>query len=143
MKYKIFIEPEREEEIIIYAHEKNELIEKIEALIAGDREELVGYSEREVVRLCASDVYCFVVEDTKVYALTENEKLLLRERLYQLEERYASVFLKINQSCLVNVKKIARFDSSIGGALMVILKNGYRDYISRRQLKNVKERIGF
>ena len=50
--------------------------------------------------------------------------------------------MKINQSCLVRVDKIKRFHSSIGGSLMVTLEGGYRDYISRRQLKIVKERIG-
>ena len=31
---------------------------------------------------------------------------------------------------------------TLGGSLTVVLKNGYRDYVSRRQLKAVKERMG-
>jgi len=38
---------------------------------------------------------------------------------------------------------IKKFDVSFGGALTVIFKNGYTDYVSRRQMKIVKERIGF
>ena len=53
-----------------------------------------------------------------------------------------SDFVKLNQSCIVNIKKIECFDASLGGALKVTLKNGYRDYVSRRQLKAVKERLG-
>ena len=64
-------------------------------------------------------------------------------RLYQLEELLDASFVKINQSSIVNVKKIERFEASIGGALLVILQNGHRDYVSRRQVKAVKERIGF
>ena len=52
-------------------------------------------------------------------------------------------YLKINQSCIVNIKAIKQFDVSLGGSLMISLKNGYRDYVSRRQVKAVKERIGF
>ena len=63
-------------------------------------------------------------------------------RLYQLEELLPSDFLKINQSCLVNIEKIKRFDSSIGASLRVMLDDGDRDYVSRRQLKTVKERLG-
>ena len=75
-------------------------------------------------------------------ALTECDRLQLKMRLYQLEEKFSDRFVKINQSCLVNMDKIARFDASIGGALMVTLKNGYKDYISRRQVKAVKDRVG-
>jgi len=67
----------------------------------------------------------------------------LNHRLYQLEERLGTRFLKINQSCLANIQQIQRFDASLAGALLVIFKNGYRDYVSRRQLKTVKERMGF
>ena len=40
------------------------------------------------------------------------------------------------------VEQIKEFKASIGGSVMVIFQNGYKDYISRRELKNVKERIG-
>ena len=143
MKYNLIIEPEREEEVIVYAHKRSELTDRIEAVVISENEDLIGYTEQGVIRLDLADIYAFTVEDSKVYALTECEKMVLKLRLYQLEERYSYEFLKINQSCLVNVKMIKRFDSSIGGSLMVELKNGYRDYVSRRQLKAVKERIGF
>ena len=51
-------------------------------------------------------------------------------------------FIKINQSCLANKKKIKKFEYTIGGSLRVVFKNGYIDYIARRELKNVKERMG-
>ena len=56
--------------------------------------------------------------------------------------KICSNFVKINQSCIVNVNKIERFDTSVSGTLKVSLKNGYTDYVSRRQLKPIKERIG-
>ena len=143
MKYNLIIEPEREEEVIVYAHKRSELTDRIEAVVISENEDLIGYTEQGVIRLDLADIYAFAVEDSKVYALIEREKMALKLRLYQLEERYSYEFLKINQSCLVNVKMIKRFDSSIGGSLMVELKNGYHDYVSRRQLKAVKERIGF
>ena len=37
---------------------------------------------------------------------------------------------------------IDRFNASIGETLLVIFKSGYKDYVSRRQIKNVKERMG-
>ena len=143
MKYKIYIDREREEEILIYAHEKNHLVERIEELILEQQRDILAFGDGEVVRLCEDEIFCFVVEEGRVFALTERDKFQLKMRLYQLEEQFSDRFVKINQSCLVNVDKIARFDASIGGSLMVTLKNGYKDYISRRQMRTVKDRIGF
>jgi DNA-binding LytR/AlgR family response regulator len=74
--------------------------------------------------------------------MTENETFQLKERLYMLEEMLDDSFLKINQSCIANIHKIKKFDASFSGALFVTLQNGYKDYVSRRRLKAVKERIG-
>ena len=51
-------------------------------------------------------------------------------------------FIYINQGCLANINLIDRFDASIGGTLLIIFKSGYKDYVSRRQLKKIKERLG-
>ena len=77
-----------------------------------------------------------------MWLLHANEKYLIKQRIYVLEEMYNNTFIKINQSCLINIDKIKRFDASLSGFLLVTLKNGYSDYVSRRNLKNVKERLG-
>ncbi len=143
MKCTVKIDKSREEEILIYAHEKNSLIEEIEELVLTKSLELIGYKEKEIIKILPTDVYCFNVENNKIYAVLKNEKLQLKQRLYEIEELLDETFVKINQSCIVNTKKIERFDASFTGSLLVILKNGYKDYVSRRQLKIVKERIGF
>ena len=142
MKYSFFTDPDRDEEIIIYAHEKSKLIERIEQLVLSEDTPLIGYTDRGTTVLDAADISCFFLEDGKVFALTDGKKYSLRLRLYQLEERFPD-FLKINQSCIVNVDMIESFKTSLGGSLMVTLKGGFRDYVSRRQLKTVKEKIGF
>ena len=142
MKYKIYIDGECEDEVIIYARERNALIDRIEELILSQQKDIIAYGNGGAVKLSEDEIFCFVVEEGRVLALTECDRLQLKMRLYQLEEKFSDRFVKINQSCLVNMDKIARFDASIGGALMVTLKNGYKDYISRRQVKAVKDRVG-
>ena len=143
MKYTIIIDKNREEEVIIYAKEKSELTDEIERLVSGNSFEIIGYDKNgDGVRLATDDVYCFTVEDNKIFAITEKEKLRLRCRLYQLEEVLPEYFVKINQSCVANIRKIARFDTSVSGTLLIKFKNGYKDYVSRRQMKAVKERFG-
>ena len=142
MKIKTFIDRDHEEEIIIYAHERGELVEEIEALVQSRSSELVGFKDTAIKPINVTDVYCFSVEDNKVYAILEKEKWQIKQRLYSLEDTLDKSFIRINQSCIANLKKIERFDVSFGGSFLVIFKNGHRDYVSRRQLKKVKERIG-
>ena len=142
MKCKTVIDKNREEEVIIYAHERNETVESIERIVSSAKLELIGYSGKSAVRLKQAEVYCFTVENNKVYAITECEKLQIKLRLYQIEEIADKSFVKINQSCIANIGHIKKFDASVSGTLRVIFKNGYTDYVSRRQLKSVKERLG-
>ena len=143
MKYSIIIDKERDEEVIIYAKERGELVERIEALLRERKSDvIVAVSGNDTVMLGAGDIICFTVVDGATYALTEKGKYKTKMRLYQAEEDYGSDILKINQSCLVRVSAIERFSASIGGSLIVHLKGGYKDYVSRRQMKMVKERMG-
>ena len=142
MKFSLFIDKNREEEVMVYAHEKSPLTDEIESIVQGTSKEIIGYIERESVVLDLMSISCFSVENNKVYALTNDRKYSVRYRLYQLEEILPQCFVKINQSCVANIKQIARFDSSVGGSLLVIFNNGHADYVSRRQLKSVKERFG-
>lgn len=142
MKFKIIIDQQKDEEIVVYAKSKTPLIEEIERLCQWDGIELVGYGNRETVKLNLNEIYCFVSENNKVYAITKENKYMLKCRLYNLEETLDDGFIKINQSCIANLKKIERFETTLYGALNVRFKNGYIDYVSRRNLKKVKERFG-
>lgn len=143
MKYTVVIDKNREEEVVLYLREPSGLAEKIERLVMSENSDLIGYGEGKIIPLAHREIYAVYIEDGKLYASAEKEKLRLYERLYELEEKLGDGFVKINQSCIVSVGKIERFEVSTGGSLMVLMKNGYRDYVSRRQLKIVKERIGF
>ena len=143
MKCKVFIDKNHEEEVVIYSHQRNSLVDQIESLVNSQEIEITGYKEQETVILDLSEIFCFICEENKIYALTEKERFKIKLRLYQLEEKLPRNFVKLNQSCIGNVKKIQRFNASFGGSLSVEFKNGYKDYVSRRQLKIVKERFGF
>ena len=143
MKCKVFIDKNHEEEVVIYSHQRNSLVDQIESLVNSQEIEITGYKEQETVKLDLSEIFCFICEENKIYALTEKERFKIKLRLYQLEAKLPRNFVKLNQSCIGNVKKIQRFNASFGGSLSVEFKNGYKDYVSRRQLKIVKERFGF
>lgn len=141
MDIKIFIDKSRDEEILIYAHKKTPLIEEIERLVAESNLELIGYTDTEAKKINLLNVNCFISEDNKVFALAD-EKLQIKLRLYQIEDMLDDNFIKINQSCIANIRQIKKVQATFSGAISVIFNNGYGDYISRRNLKSVKERLG-
>ena len=140
MKIKIFIDKDRDEEVVIYAHERNALVDKIERLVNGN-DNIIAKLDRTMYNLELSDVVCFTSENNKVFAHVGKGKLEVEEKMYELEETLPENFLKINKSCIANIEKIQSFDATISGTLAVNFKNGYRDYVSRRRMKNVKERL--
>ncbi len=145
MKFTLFIDKDREEEVCVYAHEESPTTKKLEEIAKGNDtglRELVGYRNDGIIIFDIDSVYCFYLEDGKLYAMLATDRVHVKKRLYEIEELLPEGFVKINQSAIANISKIERFGVSIGASMTVIYKNGHRDYISRRQLKHVKERIG-
>ena len=145
MKYTLHIDEGHEEEIVIYAHSKTRLIESLERVINEEKlntSPIIGYIDESIIELSPRDVHCFFIEGKRLYASLDYGNALIKRRLYEIENMLGDDFIKINQSNVANVKKIERFSVSIGASLTVHFKNGKRDYVSRRQVKAVKERLG-
>jgi len=142
MKCYTYIKEDEEEKVLIYAHNRTRLVEDIEALVLSSEIDINGTYDSEIIKIDINDVVCFISENNKVFALIGDKKYQIKYRLYQIEELNLNLFIKINQSCLANKTKIKKFETTIGGALKVVFKNGYIDYIARRELKNVKKRMG-
>ena len=141
MEIKIIIDRTKPESVTVVAHERNQLIDEIERLISENNLELIGYKDNEAQKINLINVSCFISENNKTYALAE-ERLQIKLRLYQIEDMLDANFIRINQSCIANIRQIEKVEATFSGFISVIFKNGYRDYISRRNLKNVKERLG-
>ncbi len=142
MKCEVIITEKGEEKVLIYTKEETPLVREIISLTEENSMEISGYIDREIVKLNPSEIYCFTVENNKVFALCKKKKYSLRQRLYTLEEMLPENFIKINQSTIANLRLIDRFDASVSGTLKVYFKNGHVDFVSRRQLKTLKEKVG-
>lgn len=142
MKCKTLIDPSREEEVLIYAHSRTARVEEIERFVGGVGVSLYGQDGSGLVRLEVGAVDRFVTEAGRVMAVVGGRRYRMRERLFELEAMLPDGFVRINQSSIARIGAMTRFDVTIGGSLRVSFRNGEWDYISRRQLKSVKERLG-
>jgi DNA-binding LytR/AlgR family response regulator len=144
MKFKLIIDKTKDEEIVITAHERTKLIDRIESIIIDndDQSRLIAYNDEEIRLLDLSDIECITVLDGKTYAVNNlGEKLRLKKRLYELEEILPDDFIKINKSALANKNKIEKFTTAFSGAVDVVLKCGYVEYVSRRCFSDIKRRL--
>lgn len=143
MKLKIFIDKEKDEEIVATIHKRTRLIDEIEALVLSENTagEIVGYDENGIVMLCTDDVEAFFIENGKTYAsCTDKKRYRIKSPLYELENILPQNFRKINKSNLANMKHIVRFKTSLNGAVDAQFKSGFCDYISRRCFAELKRR---
>lgn len=142
MKFTLIIDDNAEDEIIARVKAQSKLTEQIRQICEEDSLELIGSLNDTVKQLDIGKVYCFTVEENRIFAHTEEGKYQVKKRLYQLECELGNGFVRINQSCLANIRMIEHFEASFVGTLVVVFGNGHRDYVSRRNLKAVKERFG-
>ena len=91
---------------------------------------------------CVFDVVGFI-DNHHVYAATETDEFLLRQRLWELEERLDSHhFIRISNSEIINLRRVIAFDLSLTGTICVSLQGGQISYVSRRYVRTIRQALG-
>ena len=143
MKFHLVIDKEKEPSVTVVCDRVTSVVAKIEEICKETDENLLyGYTVDEIIRLSLPEIACFFTRDNKLFACVDDKEYAVKLRVKQVLELVDDSFIKINQGCIVNVRQIQRFKVSIGAGLKVVLKNGYTDYVARREVKNVKRRLG-
>lgn len=144
MKFKLTIDPDREEEVAVTAHERSDLTARIEELVLSytGADKLSVYTEDERKMLPFSQIECVTVIDGKLYAIDDKgERLRVHMRLYEAARLLPSTFIRINKSTLANETRLERFAASYSGAVDAVFLSGYREYVSRRCFAEIKRRF--
>ena len=142
MKFRLIIDKDKDEEVVITARERSPLIDEIEALISKHVDRIPGYTEDDIKMLAISDIECVTVLDGKTYAIdSNNQRYRLKGRLYELESALPASFIRINKSALANEHALDRFAVAYTGAVDAVFKCGYREYVSRRCFAQIKRRF--
>ena len=142
MKFRLIIDTEKDEEVVVTAHNRTALTNEIEALISKHTDRIPGYTEDDIKMLSIAEIECVTVLDGKTYAIdAKNCHYRLKQRLYELEEFLPSSFIRINKSTLANENALERFTVTIAGSVDAVFKCGYREYVSRRCFAQIKRRL--
>ncbi|MBR5529400.1 MAG: LytTR family transcriptional regulator [Oscillospiraceae bacterium] len=142
MKFRLIIDKEKDEEVVVTARQRTALIDEIEALISKSTDRITGYTEDDIKMLSVSQIECVTILDGKTYAIdTQNRHYRLKQRLHELEAVLPSCFIRINKSTLANETRLDRFAVTYAGSVDAVFKCGYREYVSRRCFTEIKRRL--
>ena len=144
MKVNIVVEPDLEEEYV-ELHVKgitdeisrlSEIIQSKSQVITGtdEYERIVVIDEVDIVALHAEKKWCRIYTDTANYSC--------RKRLYEIENMLGNDFMRISKSIIVNLRKIESVEAVFNGMLLLRMKNGSKEYVSRTYLPHMKEYLG-
>lgn len=143
MKFFLEIDKEKEPSVTVVCNKVTRIVEQIEALCKeAEGDILYGYFGEEILPLELTEITCFFTRDNKVFARMEGKDYATKLRVKDVMDLVDDSFIKINQGCVANVKRIKKFATSFGGSLRVFFADGYSDYVSRRELSRVKRRFG-
>jgi len=145
MKIHLLIEQQLSEiEVHVQAPEYNEQVEHLMKKLnqATKNDTIAGYCNEDIHLIKIQDVYSIYSEQGKVFIQTDEQELEVKQKLYELEERFSAQLLRVNKATLVHFDKIASIQSKVLGNPQLTLENGVTIPVSRTYFKALKEAFG-
>lgn len=103
---------------------------------------IVGIKEEQSILLEPFEIEYVFAEARKVFAVIHNQKVELKMKLYEVErllEPYQ--FTRFSKSVVGNLNLISRFELAFNGNLCVIFKSGNKEYVTRKYVHVLKEKL--
>ena len=144
MKVSVDISPEYKEPYAVIHTDKvtDEIQHIIDSLAASDAPITALLNEEDIIVLKPGDIYMVRVEggDTIIYG--EKNQYRSRRRLYELANQLGKQFMQISKTTLINLSFMDCIEPGFSGTLLLKLKNGCKDYVSRKYLPEFKKYLG-
>ena len=142
MKVEVKLDPNYTETTIkIYTNEMTEEMSNLmKQLQAKTNDKIIVWQKEKIYILDIKEIEAIYSNQGKVYIRAKNGEYVSKNKLYELEEQIkVPSFIRISNSEIINFDKVENLDLSITGTIEVKLKSGYSTYVSRRNIKKIKE----
>lgn len=103
---------------------------------------IIGNLEERMVVLEPEQIIVIRVENEKLYVVTEKERYRVGKRMYELLELLGKDFMQVSKSAAVNLKYLESVEPSFNGVMLLHMKNGEKEYISRKYVPELKKYLG-
>lgn len=128
---------------VIYTNEVTPEVRRMAALIEAESSGFVSVVENErIIVLHIDDIYMVRVENEKTVVYTRTKRYNSGKRLYEFEVILGNGFMRISKGTLVNLNYLDCVEPTLGGLMLLVLKNGCKEYISRKYLPVFKKYLG-
>ncbi len=83
-------------------------------------------------------VICFFSKDKYNYVRVKEGTYKIKQKLYELEDSLRGKdFIRISNSCLIHINQVECFDTSVLGTILVRLKDGTQERVSKRRVGQI------
>lgn len=144
MKVSIDISTEYKEPFAVIHTDKvtSEIQRAVDMLGTNETPVTAFRNEEDIVVLKPDEIYMVRVEDGDTIIYGSKSQYRSRRRLYELSEQLGSKFMQISKTTLVNLSYMDSIEPGFSGTLLLKLKNGSKDYVSRKYLPEFKKYLG-
>jgi len=88
-----------------------------------------------------TQIYYIETVDKRTFVYTKDSCFESKSRLYELEEKLGTYYVRISKSMIVNLRKLRNVSAEPGGRMVAVLLNNERVIISRSYVKEIKRRL--
>lgn len=144
MKVKVDISPEHSDPYaVIYTDKVTDEIQRmIDMFSASDAPVTALLNEEDIVVLKPEEIYMVRVEDGDTIIYGAKERYRSRKRLYEMGQQLGIRFMQISKTTLVNLSYMDSIEPGFSGTLLLKMRNGCQDYVSRKYLPDFKKYLG-
>lgn len=114
----------------------------LDVIVRGEDLYLIGSNEFGQKHIECRNFYYFIVEEDDVFGVLSNTKLLIKLKLYEVDELLkVKDFIRISKYCLVNIGKIAYIKPELNSKLNLLMKNDDHVEVNRGFYKEFKKAL--
>lgn len=144
MKVNVDISPEHTEPYaVIYTSQMTDEIQRLLEVFGNSESPITALlNEEDLIILQPKDIYMVRVENGDTIIYGEKQAYRSRKRLYELAQQLGKQFMQISKSTLINLSYMDSIEPGFSGTLLLKLRNGCKDYVSRTYLPELKKYLG-
>lgn len=144
MKVSVDISAEyKEPYAVIYTDKMTDEIQRVIDLFSAHESPITALqNEGDIIVLQPKEIFMVRVESGETIIYGEKQQYRSRKRLYELGEQLGKQFMQISKSTLINLSYMDSIEPGFSGTLLLKLKNGCKDYVSRTYLPEFKKYLG-
>lgn len=143
MRVEIKVSAEiKEPYAVIYTNAITGEVIKIRSILEVQKPVVSVADGERIIVLTPEEIYMIRTENENVVVYNKDHRYISDRRLYEMEALLGNGFLRISKSTIINLRMIDYVEPMFNGMMMILLKNGNKDFISRKYLPQLKQYLG-